>query len=391
MDEHNESPETEPVPPQETPLPETPLAPHWVNDTSLKDCRQRELSWTELQFWRELIEDYLYPLEVDPEHQKKVQLALNDLRNKAAFAFFIFDALFIALIFIMQIQKSEGAGLAIPIPCHNGRGNSTTNVLKIEPIGLTFIFIFGFIILIQFFGMIVHQLGTFMHIVSATRLFCEKHISINADREKIADVLQIVREWQRLKDSDDDAGNVATVLPPVADGRTIHNRKYKKHKAGTIAHLEALSKPQKTVRLDDAFAKRYATATKRLGVTDPKVVLTHTMHMRNKARKSIFPVFSSLSSNSLEKRMKSVDKWRRVVKDLMLVIRVIKTWLGLSYGLVPIDYEVEDEISDSGTVTTYMDISRNASYINFNAPNGQSSQKSTDVKPQYINMANLRP
>ena len=44
--------------------------------------------------------------------------------------------------------------------------------LRLEPIGLVFVFFFGLILIIQFVAMLFHRFGTLSHILASTELSC---------------------------------------------------------------------------------------------------------------------------------------------------------------------------------------------------------------------------
>lgn len=57
----------------------------------------------EEEFWVDVVKRYLVPLEVDLEHQTQVRAQLLDLRNKATLSFFMMNAIFVVVIFTLQV------------------------------------------------------------------------------------------------------------------------------------------------------------------------------------------------------------------------------------------------------------------------------------------------
>lgn len=100
-----------------------------------------------------------------------------ELRDVAVFAFVMLNALFVLIVFLLQLNK---ASLHIQWP-FNAKNvityePSTTeitihrNYLELEPIGLMFVLFFGVILLIQFMAMIAHRFATISQILATTNL-----------------------------------------------------------------------------------------------------------------------------------------------------------------------------------------------------------------------------
>ncbi|KAM4549524.1 uncharacterized protein V3H82_018764 [Fundulus diaphanus] len=106
------------------------------------------------QFWKELIEKYLEPLQNDKEKQEKAKNDLQELRNKINFSFFFLNALWLVGIFIIQVFDI----FAIQINTVDMNLNETGGKIQIEPISLMFILGFALSVLLQFIGMLYHRL-----------------------------------------------------------------------------------------------------------------------------------------------------------------------------------------------------------------------------------------
>ena len=74
-----------------------------------------ELESGESQFWKELIDKYLLPLEKDPEHEKKIQSELIELRNTTCLFFFLINGLFVVLVFTLQYVAQDSSNLTIKV------------------------------------------------------------------------------------------------------------------------------------------------------------------------------------------------------------------------------------------------------------------------------------
>ena len=66
---------------------------------------QMSLPPREVQFWYDLIERYLKPLEKDKEKEKLVTLGLKELRNQMVFSFLMINSIWVIMIFLMQDNK----------------------------------------------------------------------------------------------------------------------------------------------------------------------------------------------------------------------------------------------------------------------------------------------
>jgi hypothetical protein len=58
------------------------IDPYWALDKQLREGPTEFLDKGEIDFWVNFIKRYLYPLEGNKEHEKKVARELIELRNK---------------------------------------------------------------------------------------------------------------------------------------------------------------------------------------------------------------------------------------------------------------------------------------------------------------------
>ncbi|XP_071168512.1 chitin synthase chs-2-like [Mytilus edulis] len=138
----------------------------------------KRLKQDEINFWNELIVNYLAPLNQDKKKEKAVAESLKDFRNKVAFAFFFVNGLWLVIMTAMNEVK---AVLNINIPTVDG------STITIEPLGLLFLVIFAILLFMQFFGMIRHRYGTFLQLLAATNL-----------RSKDSDPESVIRKIKEL-------------------------------------------------------------------------------------------------------------------------------------------------------------------------------------------------
>ena len=172
---------------------------YWLTDPVLKKSPTWRMSAREENFWKELIEKYLYPLIDNPEEKKKVAAQLKELRNKVVFGILMLNSLFILIVFLLQQQKEI---LHIEWP-FNGRPTSiiynqnTESIdiqlefLQLEPINLILVFFFSIIVVIQFIAMLFHRFQTISHILASTELNCvEDSTKPETMMSQLTDILQ---------------------------------------------------------------------------------------------------------------------------------------------------------------------------------------------------------
>ncbi|PIO63269.1 hypothetical protein TELCIR_15137 [Teladorsagia circumcincta] len=140
----------------------------WMEGDYLKVCERGRLKGAEEEFWRQLIEAYLKPIESSPQQQSAIAEGLASLRNNIAFAIILLNALLALAIYLIQKHKNV---LSIRwTPYRNfkwtkmneltGQYEVTKDPLKIDPLGMTIIaFLLG-ILVVQTIGMLIHRLNT---------------------------------------------------------------------------------------------------------------------------------------------------------------------------------------------------------------------------------------
>jgi chitin synthase len=169
------------------------INPAWIEHTCLKTSEVDFLDQVETQFWQKLIDRYLHPLVEDKAYQAKVARDLKSLRNNGCFAFFMINALWMVIIFHLQlVQYKVRDYIYIPIPRLN------YEPLRFEPLGFGFLIFFATILLVQFVSMLWHRYGTVLHLLASTDLkFCQRKFNIN--QMEVEDVVQTVKVLQQIK------------------------------------------------------------------------------------------------------------------------------------------------------------------------------------------------
>nr|USH46112.1 chitin synthase chs-2 [Androctonus crassicauda] len=230
--------------------------PYWIEDKDLKRGEVEYLSGPEIQFWKELLEKYLFPIDQNKEHQARVAAELKELRNKVVFAFFMFNALFILIVFLLQLNKDQlhldwplGVKTNITYIPETSEVRIEKEYLELEPIGLVFAVFFALILVIQFVAMLFHRFGTLSHIMASIELTCcnQKTDDVTDDAFIDKNAVQIAKQLQRLRgfdedDASDDSGGTGDRL---ARRKTIFNLEKRRHQKNRIGTL------------DVAFRKRF--------------------------------------------------------------------------------------------------------------------------------------
>ncbi|PZC82421.1 hypothetical protein B5X24_HaOG210462 [Helicoverpa armigera] len=83
------------------------INPYWIEDPELKKGEVDFLSPAELSFWKDLIDKYLYPIDANKEEQARISKDLKELRDSSVFSFFMVNALFVLIVFLLQLNKDN--------------------------------------------------------------------------------------------------------------------------------------------------------------------------------------------------------------------------------------------------------------------------------------------
>ncbi|KAK6165558.1 hypothetical protein SNE40_022465 [Patella caerulea] len=119
----------------------------------------------ETQFWKGLIATYLTPIELTDKQAKDAAVEMTGLRDKVCLFFYLSNALFVTIIYILESVSRDSPGLTIQLPCDKGRIGQ-----KIEPISIAFTLIFGILLVTQFIAMMFHRFSTLLHIAATTEI-----------------------------------------------------------------------------------------------------------------------------------------------------------------------------------------------------------------------------
>lgn len=290
--------------------------PFWIHDDDIGHGRVRFLSKEEKTFWTELISKYLYPLQHNEEHKKKMETDLLEMRNKMSLMFFMMNALFIIIIFSLQYSNAmNGAGLSIPLPCHDLISNKP---LSLEPISMLFMAIFGIALLIQFISMFFHRLATFMHIMSTTEVNCMKPNQNEVNQMDLASKIALVKEFQKFED-DDDNRSISTIGSDLDEDSSItqdDSPKMKRKK--TVLKIIRRKKTQAphSGNLSGKFLKNYMEFAKDLenGGNGTKNEKGSSKKRRSKKAKKAMASLEQNRDMVLNKAHVIKSRWHRLAK-----------------------------------------------------------------------------
>lgn len=164
----------------------------WINhEDALKFSDLRYLEDGETIFWKKLIKKYLCVEKLDDQDKHKLQVSIDDMRDRGTFAFVMLNVLWIAFVFpilLAQDRLKEMLYIPIPIP------SLYYQPVLIEPLGVFHLAFFAFISLVQFLAMLCHRYNTFQHILASTKLRSNIHEGMRID-----DIIDTVKMLQQIK------------------------------------------------------------------------------------------------------------------------------------------------------------------------------------------------
>lgn len=153
------------------------LLPDWLYDPNLKDGETETISAVEEQFWVDLIEKYLQPLDMTEKYKEAMQNQLKAYRDISVFAFTMSNALFVLIVFLLQLNK-ELLHVRWPLDIQNEITFDQTSFeftikreyKNLEPISMLFVGFFGAVLVVQFIAMLFHRFATISQILATTQI-----------------------------------------------------------------------------------------------------------------------------------------------------------------------------------------------------------------------------
>ncbi|CAB3250071.1 unnamed protein product [Arctia plantaginis] len=231
------------------------INPYWIEDPDLSKGEVDFLTTAETEFWKDLIDLYLRPIDENKEELARIKTDLKNLRDTTVFSFVMLNALFVMVIFLLQMNQDQlhfrwPFGQDVSLSFDNNANLITINqeYLTLEPIGSVFLIFFGSVMLIQFTAMLFHRLGTLTHLLSTTTL--NWYFSKGAD-EMSEDALiqkyavEIAKDLQRLNTDDLDRQGIKD--DHVSRRKTIFNLEKARDVKQNVVNLDANFKRRLTI------------------------------------------------------------------------------------------------------------------------------------------------
>ncbi|XP_022916126.2 chitin synthase chs-2-like [Onthophagus taurus] len=226
----------------------------WMYDENFKRGFVEVLAHNEVEFWEGILEKYLHPVD-DSEEKKRIAADLKALRDKMVLAFFMLNAIFVLIVFLLTLKKDYiNVKWPLEVKANFTYLNDANEIriykdyLKLEPIGGVFLIAFASLLFIQFIAMLIHRLKTFAQIVANTniRLFDRSVDNLTEEEVVAMNPVEYIKKLQKLKgadDSDDEDDAFMFVAP---------------ERRPTVFRLQksALKQQQPINDLEEAFTKR---------------------------------------------------------------------------------------------------------------------------------------
>ncbi|KAF5283180.1 hypothetical protein FQR65_LT02692 [Abscondita terminalis] len=147
---------------------------HWTENPKLGEGGATSLRPKEKKFWEELIQAYLFVYEDDA---KTVRTKLKDLRDTSVLGFFMINAIFVLVVFLLTLKKDLlhadwPLDVKYNFTYHPSSGDIELDErpLELEPIGFVFLIFFFSLLVVQFIGMLFHRLSTLSQILCTTKI-----------------------------------------------------------------------------------------------------------------------------------------------------------------------------------------------------------------------------
>lgn len=235
--------------------------PYWIEDEDLKKGPVDYLPGTEINFWRDLIEKYLKPLEMTKKEKDDQAKELKDYRDTIIFTFVMINVLYIVGVSMLQVQANLTLkwtvfsrwdvggedGCIFSLAYIKPDSDSNAPIIQIgretdtlDMLGLFFLITFSSITGAQVVGMLFHRWQTLCHYIASTKLnfFASKDEAAETSSVN-KNIVNITRQMQNpeadKKEKDGDKG-LGARRQTIAQLTTYHN-KVKGH-SGEEVNLE---------------------------------------------------------------------------------------------------------------------------------------------------------
>ncbi|XP_046583926.1 chitin synthase chs-2-like [Haliotis rubra] len=157
---------------------------HWAHDPALGNGPVLTLVGKEKNFWNDLIEKYLKPIEQDPLKENQNKTELIELRNVVCFMIVMMNALWMAINLMFQLLNAAAFRIEYRLSGHVVQLN--TDIL-----GLLFTSFLALLTIIQSCGMLFYRWETFLHLISMASLKASNEEQSYQLIEKLAETTEL--------------------------------------------------------------------------------------------------------------------------------------------------------------------------------------------------------
>jgi len=138
--------------------------------TKSEGFREKSLKADNNKTFEEIKENFLKkddkPLNIAQEEQNRIDGELVSLRNKVCVIFIMLNIVFVSIIYILTHISAYQGTLSVSLWCQSQDVAAQT---KLEPISITFILMFGLLLLVQFISMLGHRISTMIHVLASNK------------------------------------------------------------------------------------------------------------------------------------------------------------------------------------------------------------------------------
>jgi len=259
--------------------------PYWIQNhpENKKKCpllvkaKEKKIKEKEVQFWKDMINEYLKPLDEDKEEKKKISEGLRELKNGVSLSFMLMNVMWVTAIYMLQAKK-DALGLKWPL---GEKGPiisfDTTNVeksnlmileyeyLELEPVGMVFMIAFILIMFIQLVGMVLHRLMTLGHIVASTHIGFLKGKKFDSEEYLNAHGVDVIKEIQDTLEMDKDGTTLEEAVEQTIKNITSEDDDTKRRlsRTSTIKNLHRADTISALKRKQNTYGQRKETVRRR--------------------------------------------------------------------------------------------------------------------------------
>ncbi|KAI5630706.1 chitin synthase domain-containing protein [Phthorimaea operculella] len=227
------------------------INPYWIEDPNLSKGEVDFLTTAETEFWKDLIDAYLRPIDENKEELDRIKTDLKNLRDTMVFAFVMLNSLFVLVIFLLQLNQDQifirwplGQDVTIEYEDDNNiviRADFAWADRLLSDSSRS-------VMIVQFTAMMFHRMGTLTHLLSTVQLnwYCTRQPE-DMSEEALLDkhAIEIAKDLQRL--NDDDLKNGKVNDDHVSRRKTIHNLEKSRDNKQSVANLDVNFKRRMTI------------------------------------------------------------------------------------------------------------------------------------------------